>query len=241
MQTGLGLHSRRAREDMDDILKVPAAYRKDGRLDQFDFILYDGIQSFNQHRDLLRLYGVIKDCYPKGIPNLLRERSSLGLWFAQDMARSSRCYSSDIDFSNSAIREFLIDSRNREALNRSCCTSDALQDVMFLSGIYKVLDVLEGYTATSDAVIAEVKSVVESPGGCSGSSNKECICRTLCKCFQNCGLELFDIRVCDVVRESDNFVRLFFEATNFHTGRTHTLWSEVPVGVDKSDLDDEIL
>ena len=47
--------------------------------------------------------------------------------------------------------------------------------------------------------------------------------------FDEVGATLFEIRMIDVTIEVGSFVRLFFEALNFESGRSHLLWSDVPL------------
>ena len=48
-----------AREDMGDSTAIPANYHQSGMISQFDFIVYDSVQRYNSHRDIVKLLGDI--------------------------------------------------------------------------------------------------------------------------------------------------------------------------------------
>jgi len=50
-----------ARHDMDQIVKVPALYETNSTFEEYDYIVYDAIQKFNQHQDLMKLFSSVAE------------------------------------------------------------------------------------------------------------------------------------------------------------------------------------
>ncbi len=217
-----------AREDMDDIIKVPAVYRRDGRFDQFDYVLYDAIQRYNSHRDIFQVYAVIRETYPRGIKHLLSPNSSLGAWTRSELNESDVANSRNDSFEVSAIHSLLTNPDNESILEEAA--SSANLDSQFLRKIYGCLDILEGYvTSRSASIQSRFKEILQNSESRISSAELEKFQYIVSECFDNSELDLFEIRMIDAKLESDDLLRLFFEATNFRSGRSHVLWSEVPI------------
>jgi len=123
-----------AREDMDDVLMAPAIYNADGEtFHPLDFVVYESLQKFNQHQDILRVLAVVSRVYHRfyGGPFDGRD-SSLMQWLVQNAIEGS------------AIVEFA--RQNSEAIKQEAETEDAKYDIELMSMIYAVLDIMEGYS-----------------------------------------------------------------------------------------------
>nr|VFJ60865.1 MAG: radical SAM enzyme, TIGR01210 family [Candidatus Kentron sp. DK] len=70
-----------AREDMDDIVVVPAVYDEHGKFDPFDYVLYDAIQKYNQHHDVHKLFAVITGVFNSRIKGSMANYCSLLGWY----------------------------------------------------------------------------------------------------------------------------------------------------------------
>nr|VFJ50180.1 MAG: radical SAM enzyme, TIGR01210 family [Candidatus Kentron sp. FW] len=73
----LGMNIRiGAREDMDEMMTPPAIYKEDGEtFHPFDFVVYEAIQKFNQHRSFYRLFAIIGNIYREMNGIALTERA----------------------------------------------------------------------------------------------------------------------------------------------------------------------
>ncbi len=126
-----------AREDMDEVVRAPAIYNEDGEtFHPFDFVIYESIQKFNQHQDLRRTMAVISQVYHRFYGESFDSRdSSLTQWLARN------------DIERSAIVEFL--KLHTKAIEQAARTRTTRYDIEFISMIYAVLDIMEGYNKES--------------------------------------------------------------------------------------------
>lgn len=202
------------REDMYDILKVPAIY-KDGHYDQYDFILYDTIQQYNKDHDIFKVYAKIESTFPNGLSGLLAPDSSLVDWLKNS-----------IGLNNSKIIEFAIrySDKIRIAMNDRMTRLEA----KFLRDIYSALDKIEGYDYDINSIL-EIKRIIDRKEYPFGEEAKNKIGKVIFNCFPPPKSILFSIRVVDVVKEPDGFLRVYFETRDFISGRKFTLWAEVPI------------
>jgi len=126
-----------AREDMDDVVKAPAIYNEDGEtFHPFDFVIYESIQKFNQHQDIQRTMSIISHVYDQYYEKPIDDiDSSLIQWLARN------------DIEHSAIVEFL--KLHTKDLEKEAKTKSTRYDIKFMSMIYAVLDIMEGYNKES--------------------------------------------------------------------------------------------
>ena len=203
------------REDMDDVLKLPAVYGQDGRYDQFDFVLYDAIQDFNQHHDLFRLYAILKDLYPDGIDGLLCSTSSLSHWRNEDL-NGDECH----------IIRFL--KMHREKIEESGDSRLAKPEEDFRKTTYRALNQIEGHS-DNDATLDRLSEILRQAGPSATQATKQELGEVIFDCFRQQKRDLVDVDVLDVVREPDGFVRVFSEVIDFVSGKTFALWAGIPV------------
>ncbi len=226
-----------AREDMDEIIKVPAVYNDDGyRFDTFDFILYSAMQQFNQHHDLSKIYATIQITYPvhsRRYP-LLSPSSSLGKWYRAHMLSSRGKYEKgSIDsgllgigsFENCAIERYF--KNHRDIIDREMETETMLIDKEFLLATNKALDIIEGYTNSKYAKILRdgIVRVLEKNNYSFNNKNKHQLEESLSNCFET-DLTLFQIKLVNAEKVSSGIVRIFFDAIDFISGKTYPVWSE---------------
>jgi len=207
------------REDMDDVIKMPAVYRKDGRYDQFDFILYDAIQQFNQqdHHDLHKLYALLNNARKKGLRNLVESRGAFTSWARKEL-RSTK----------SAIADFIVQHEKAIAAVDSSYFTPSEKE--FRDVTYCALDKLEGYDIDSSfSPIQRIGDVLAGAKYPYDEEKRAKVGEIMFDCFHQDNRTLFDIKILDIVREPDRLKRVFFEATDFVSGRTFVLWAGVPV------------
>lgn len=203
------------REDMDDVLKLPAVYGQDGRYDQFDFVLYDAIQDFNQHHDLFRLYAILKDLYPGGIDGLLSSTSSLSRWRNEDL-NGDECH----------IIRFL--EMHRQQIEESGDSCLSKPEEAFRRTTYSVLNQIEGHNGDS-AAFGELSEILQRAGPTATRETKQEMGKLIFDCYRQQDRALVDVEVLDVVREPDGFVRVFSEVIDFVSRKTFALWAGIPV------------
>lgn len=234
-----------AREDMDDVAKVPAIYiEREGRarFDQVDFAVYTAIQDFNRHgytspsavvndldtgassderlalRNLLSVYTQIRSA--------LQKKDSAGF------AHSSRENWRRLVFSDgsraTAIEQFYREHQDGIASSEG---SDFLQE------IYQTLDILEAFDARRSEEFARAAA------GLLRSDDKEELANLIERSFTS---NMVGVRVVDIDEESDfidgsmcersDFYRVFLEVQDFVTRRIYPIWTQIDVA-DYSDLD----
>jgi len=203
-----------AREDMDDVLKVPATYREDGRYDQFDFILYDAIQEFNRHKSIFKIYAIIKETYPGGIEHLIQFKSSFTYWLNYDLKNE-----------NSSIASFFIE--NYEEIEQALDSNITRLEASFLKDTYRALDRIEGYEIDQSAV-EKINEVVKNTTWPLKDEEKVLLSKVIYQSFHQENRVLFSTRVLDAKIEPDGFIRIFFEAFDFISGRKFPIWCGVP-------------
>jgi len=202
-----------AREDMDDIIKVPAIYNEDGRYDQFDFILYDSIQQFNHHHDIFKLYAMIENTYKGGLYELINQDNAFNNWIRADYKDNTV---SIVDF----IKE------NMKSIKQATCVRITTLESKFLRIIYQALDLIEGYSPDTRYIkrLTKLLSTNIYP------YKKEISIKVKDLLYDAFRLDdnfLYDITVEDIKRETHGF-RIFFEIRDYITGRRYSLWTLVP-------------
>lgn len=219
-----------AREDMDEIIKVPAIYRKDGRYDKFDFILYNALQFFNQHHNLARVYSTLKKLYSHQLHKhkLLSPQSSLGEWYISHLQVDNS--DSDLLGSNSynkcAIERFFCNQAT--SINDEMVTDHIQIETDFLIETYKALDIIEGYSKTNIkcTLRSKIITVLKKNNYKIDEFNQRVeLEEALSSCFE-VYLKLFQIKMMSVSKEANGFTRLFFDLTDFISGKTYQIWSE---------------
>lgn len=218
-----------AREDMDEIIKVPAIYRKDGRFDQFDFIVYDAIQNFNRHHNLDLVYGIIEEIYKgKNLSKLLGQRSSLKQWISNELSFKDIPYKQESE--NSAILTFF--ENRRKQMKESVNKEKKYLEAHFLKIAFDAMDIIEGYADDSPEIISQIKAIISKETSIKSIMINKRIAKILSKIFYQRGLKLFHIEVIEVSLDSRNqFLRIFFEASDFISNRCFPLWSEVDLKI----------
>ena len=203
------------REDMDDVVKLPAVYAADGRYDQFDFILYDELQEFNRHHDLFRVYAAIHRLYPGGLRGLVETPNGFNSWLG-----------SEFESGESQIVAFIRSSLERiSALDPSDVSES---DDIFRRLTYRVLDEIEGHDKDATA-LHQIRQFLCGKSCLFDENAKEGIGKVIADCYRRENRPLIEVEVLDVVRESGQFVRVFFEVLDFVSGKVSALWAGIPV------------
>lgn len=215
-----------AREDMDDVLKMPAVYTPDGRYDQFDYVVYSAIQGFNRHRSLSRSYAVLAGAFPQGLTALAQPDTCLGRWAHQLSDQVAGDAVLDTAVAGCAIIDFL--GTRRSELGELERSSALIPEVSFLRSSYRALDLMEGHVPDSLEVLRKVKKAWERSQDGPGGDPKEALAEIFLECFQREGLELCGVDVREVDLMGDGHLRCFFHGTDFVTGNSYPFWVRIP-------------
>jgi archaeosine synthase beta-subunit len=201
-----------AREDMDDVLKVPAIYTGN-QYDQYDFIVYNVIQQFNQDHDLFKLYAIIESTFPGGLHGLLDANSSLMNWLKDSYSMK-----------NSSIIGFI--NKYSDKINTNANVLATQLEAKFLKNIYSVLNRIEGYDHDR-TIVGGIMEIIDGKEYPFDMDIKRKIGELIFTCFQKQENSRY-IKVLDIVKEPDGFLRIFFEMRDFLSRRKFSLWVEVP-------------
>lgn len=138
-----------SREDMDDILKIPAIYNNDGEtFHPVDFVLYESIQKFNQHQDLCKTLAVILEVVKRSSNiSLVNNNSSLMQWYKRNK------------IAQRSIIQFL--SRYKNIIEKKTNIESIKYDIDLMSIIYAVLDIMEGYCMEANDLKKNIDSALK--------------------------------------------------------------------------------
>lgn len=192
-----------AREDMDDILKIPAIYNEDGTFHQFDFVLYEVIQKFNQHHDILRVFEVLSDVY------IFLDNASI-----IDIKSSLSKFYKNFGIENKAIEKFYELESSKSNINRF----EIKQEIAFLKTLSKVLDIMEGYDSNNIKIQNEIiKSL--------NSKDKINLIKNIEMCFDLVDHnKMIEIYIINIVYNKQN-IQVFFDVKDLLSNSKFSLWS----------------
>ena len=198
-----------AREDMDDVIKAPAVYNKDGEtFHPFDFVIYESIQKFNQHQNYLRLFAVIDEVYQlfNDIP-LKNQKSPLMKLLKENGIKDS------------SILRFI--DENILSLNKQKKKQKTKNDIEMMKIIYRVLDILEGLSPD----YPDLKKNIDK-----SLSNKYQLENYITECFEKVAPKTFVkvniVEVETITTEIGNvYAGIFFDVTNLHRDDKLSVWS----------------
>jgi len=188
-----------AREDMDDVLKMPAVYTADGRYDRDDFVLYYALQQFNRTHDLDRVLSTMVGTRPDGRDGLLGNGSSLLRWVDDELGQPSDAAE-------------LLARRPRTAR----LARDLGREAEALRRVYPVLDAVELLPGVEWGPVAGVGPFLLQPS----SPPADGTVRTrasvaISAILRRLNLRLHEAEVFEIRQEPDGHVRLFFDLLDF--------------------------
>ncbi len=114
------------RHDMDEIVKVPALYEENGTLEPYDYIVYDAIQNFNQHQNLIKLFSSILE----HIIDIDTEKVNVGKNFYE--------WKKNAEIKLTNIEEF-IDKNKKEIINEFNKIKTSRDYILFHKDLSRVL------------------------------------------------------------------------------------------------------
>ncbi|MDP8240664.1 MAG: hypothetical protein P9X24_16370 [Candidatus Hatepunaea meridiana] len=203
-----------AREDMDDIIEVPAIYNKDGKtFHPFDFVLYEAIQKFNQHHNIYRLFCILIGVYRQfNRVDLFDDNSDLSKWLC------------DNGIINSGIKE-LVNKRNRFILKEAKSQTVAFE-VTLLKNIYKVLDIIEGLDNERLELTNKIKGAIND-------NNKSAVEEIIDECFEAVAPnEFISVDIIDISQISDKYTELFIDIKELLKDTRISIWSRIKISND---------
>ncbi len=209
-----------AREDMDDVIRMPAIYRSDGRFAQLDFILYSAIQEFNQHSNVNYIFSLLNAVSDTELRCLLDTPFSLGKWISENSITNDL----NDSCSHSAIKQFL-ETESDYAIPPVKSPLDT--EVVFLKACYKVLDILEGYTQTSYETIKAISKIIFK-GDMENNNVSNDIAQLIENCFRQLGAISLDVRVFEINIEKHNYIRIYFAVKDRNSDKWYEIWSMCP-------------
>jgi hypothetical protein len=203
-----------AREDMDDIIKMPAIYNEDGEtFHPFDFALYEAIQKFNQHHNINRLFSLLNKVYRQfnGV-DLYDDNSDLSKWLC------------DNGILHSSIKE-IFKKRNR-LIQAEGESKTVTFDVALLSNIYQVLDIIEGYDKNRQKLADDIRQAIND-------NNRSAIEDIIDKCFVLVAPnELISVEIVDVPLINNSYAELFIDIKELLKNIKITVWSRIDISHD---------
>jgi radical SAM enzyme (TIGR01210 family) len=238
-----------AREDMDDVAKVPAIYAdRDGksRFDQVDFAVYTAIQNFNRHGGIAPSEFSEQGCDHRSVStppitesgeptaiqsnafsDLLAVYSSIRSAMAQEdrtqfAFESRNLWKQDV-FGNhgitTAIESFFESNESVIAVSEGST---------FLEEIYQALDVIESFDAKRSLEFLHAVIPLLDKG------DREGLAKLIEGSFKS---DLVGVRVVDVDEESDvvegqtglehTFYRVFLEVQDFVSRKVYPIWTQI--------------
>ena len=219
-----------AREDMDDVRKMPAIYRKDGKFCQYDYIVYGAIQEFNRHRSIEQVLGTIVLAYRHREEDLLDgPTSSFKEWEGRYLSGEGR---------TSAVRSFL--DANRSTLEQQMRSQmrkpGNRRRRVFRNHLFDVFDSLELHSPGTENIAEAVKQLrrqhVEGRVGREGIRRE---IATLVRQEFSRNREIDDayVQVMDFAFEEDahKLLRILLRITDVRTcdpWESHSVWLGIP-------------
>lgn len=205
-----------AREDMDDVLCMPAIYKDNSRYDRMDFIVYDAVQKFNQHHDLLIMFAAV---FSVGA-NLI-DMYGCSDWGPGEWEKSQ------LKDSSSAVR-FISD--NRSDIKKSMTSISQSESKMYFV-TRKVLDVIEGNDLRSGETYKRIVGIVRSHDG--EIEKRKRVEREIEVCYSLFDVSFVKVEVNDLKVEKftgvDAAVRVFFDVIELTSRVYIQLWALLPL------------
>jgi len=177
-----------------------------------DFVVYESLQKFNQHQDILRVLAVVSRVYHRfyGGPFDGRD-SSLMQWLVQNAIEGS------------AIVEFA--RQNSEAIKQEAETEDAKYDIELMSMIYAVLDIMEGYSKDARDLKQSIEDALMS-------GDKKSLGLRIDDCFKGVAPgAILQSTVIDTKRGRDSqYGEVFFDVKDLLGDEKVSVWSRFALG-----------
>jgi uncharacterized Fe-S cluster-containing MiaB family protein len=199
-----------AREDMDDVLKMPGVYSEDGRFERDDFMLYHALQQFNRTRDFGRVLATLAGSRAGGCAQLLANGSSLVRWANDDLQEPA-----------SAV-ELLTRVPHTDGLEAS-----AREDVEVVRQVQRVLDAVEEPKRDLGQRAESAAAWVPGVSPLAGEESRTRAAASISTILRRLGLRLHEADVFEIRREPDGHVRLFFDLLDFALRDRIPVWAHL--------------
>lgn len=218
------------RNDMHEALRLPAIY-EGKRFDQIDFLVYDALQEYNRHQDLLRVFA-----YLFAVLDLL-DRDFMG--YAEAFSRWQENWERQSG-RDSAARSYYIENLTEIRELAGTFRDRAEANVFFAKNLYQALDFIEGHEPIPGESArtylhqarewAEILTKAEDRET-DLSRVKGQVTKRLRSALVASGLKLTVPRVEEVFVEEypHGSVRVRFQANDLITRSSFTVWAGIPV------------
>lgn len=211
-----------SRQDMDDVRKMPAAYRWDGKLSKYDFIVYGAIQEFNHLRELPLVVGLLDAAYQDQNQDMLQPGSSFMRWadgFEQMAGEPS------------AILGFM--ESQRQAMEASVAEKRTLRHRDLNRGLFRVLDILEH--ETKDRVKRRLRRLkaylLEEPGRGDEVLRKiEEVVRDEFVGVPRVQDAFVRVEEFEFEDDEDELLRIELDVTDVRAWESHSVFATIPIG-----------
>jgi hypothetical protein len=217
------------RDDMHQPLRLPAVYYG-SRFDQIDFLVYDALQEFNRHQDLINVFACLLAVLDGLELDLRGIESSFTRWKKKWKSEAGNEPAAEDFFT---LNKIAIQKRSNELRKESPYINLARR-------LYRTLDFVErhellpGETAEEYSTEAsEWANVVQS-----GKNQRQIldhlsssICRKITSALTASGLRYTRPKLEEVFLEDfpSKTVRLRFRANDFITMRSFSIWASIPL------------
>ncbi|MEO5369594.1 MAG: hypothetical protein H7833_05905 [Magnetococcus sp. DMHC-1] len=213
-----------SRNDMDETVKVPAIYSRDGRFSKFDFVVYRAIQKFNYKNRicengvsssgfdrLVRVFAFIEKIFISKKSSILMDREFID-------------WENDNLNGRSEIRKFFGD--HRKEINNACDNIDR-NKTEFIGSLFYALNSIEGREEDKDFprnVISWIEMLSSNP-----DEVKRFIQEMVDKKIKST-LRYSEFRVVDVCLEKNKpyLLRICFSVYDAITNDIYDVWAGIP-------------
>lgn len=214
-----------AREDMDDVLYVPGIYREDGRLDQFDFVLYDSIQRFNVHHDLGILLETLNAVYPDNLPDLLGSRSSLSRW--RESLQDGHDREEGLEALPACVSAIRVSRSRPQGISEA--PDGLFVPYKFLRQLYGALDLFEGYLPESASILENLRHLGSVRSGSLSTREMAQVVSVFSECLLRQGIDFHRVDGREVTVDNEGRLRAFLEVTDLLHAEVYPIWSVIPL------------
>lgn len=209
------------RSDMDDSAKIPAVYRSDGRFDQYDFILYRGVQQFNQHHDLSALFGLLQAVYTARRENILDKEHSLTSWTQSTFTRKSE----------SAILDYI--SSHQDEIEKAAARPSVAREAKYVGKLFKFLDFVEGHKDAGNKWIEKSQKWWESFHSAASVEVAEAVRNEMeeeIRSMLRTQLSYSEVRLLDIYAEEgeEHLLRARLEVIDLLQKEVYEIWVGIP-------------
>ncbi|MCP4546735.1 MAG: hypothetical protein GY835_09760 [bacterium] len=210
------------RGDMDESTRIPGIYRKDGRFDRFDFVLYRALQEFSQHGNLARVFGLVAAAYQAKESSILDSSQSLAGWLGQG------CPTGD-----SAIIKYLKESSG--TINEVINDVNLSGEIEYISRLFDVLDRIENHNGETEgssfrSLVLDWKGELQNAQSIADTEKTTREIEEEINLILHSQLSYSQARVDEVFveKEGSQVFRIRISVMDLLRGGSHEIWAGIP-------------